>query len=434
MLNLRFRYISLSLVLFALVACGSNSTVDNTDIDLGFRPIFLTSTIDSVQPTTGIVFWENNQEALLALGDTVQLEFSYMLYSDIVKQEGVYDWDQVDTLLNEIADRKHQAILRFRYAYPGYTEVSVPDYIVNSPNYNFMIETVESADTFLPDWSSGELASFTLQFFVDFAERYDGDPRIAVLQVGFGSYAEYHLFDGPISLGGNFPSKDFQTSFVSTMNQQFNITQWAISIDAANDDFTPFSTNEAAKNASFGLFDDSLMHQTHSENDFEYNRASWLFFGVEKFHNNMMGGEFSYYSDYDQQNVLSLPDGPWGRNFESFSEQYHLSYVIGNDQFLYQAADRIKEASMAMGYRFNIDKFEASETQSRISVSNTGNAPIYYDAFVTINGVRSSNSLRGLLPGESQDYLVESGGTNPILSIESDYIVDGQVIAFSASL
>ncbi len=39
-----------------------------------------------------------------------------------------------------------------------------------------------------------------------FAQRYDRDSRLGFLQVGFGSYAEYPLWDGPLKLGTTFPS------------------------------------------------------------------------------------------------------------------------------------------------------------------------------------------------------------------------------------
>lgn len=426
------------IMLIMLTACGSSngdpSDPEPTNSNNTFTAIPLQSTINNVQPMTGIVFWTENASALAGLGDSVQLEFSYLLYSDVVQQVGEYNWQVIDDLLNDIASREHQAVLRFRYTYPGYTEVSVPDSIANASGYNVMIEEVEGQDTFLPDWTSTDLQDFTLQFFTDFAQRYDGDARIAMLQVGFGSYAEYHLYDGPVNIGVNFPSKAFQEDFFETMIANFATTQWSISIDAANDDYTPLSANTELKEASFGLFDDSFMHETHSTSDTEYNRAFWLFFGSDRYQTSMMGGEFSYYSTYDQQNVLALPDGPWGRSFESFAEQYNMTYIIGNDQYNYQSTERIKQASLAMGYKFNIDSFEASDSQSLITITNTGIAPIYYDAYPSVNGTRSDLSLKGLLPGQSRAFEIEQGGTSPTLSIDSDHLVAGQSIEYSADL
>jgi hypothetical protein len=412
----------------------TNSPEEPTTSNIIFSAIPLTSIISRVQPMTGIVFWTDNDEALNALSNSVQLEFSYMTYNDIIEEAGVYNWQLVDQKLDAIAARGHQAILRFRYSYPGETRVTVPAYIANATGYNMTVSQVEGANTFLPDWNFQGLETFTLDFFQAFAERYDGDPRLAILQVGFGSYAEYHLHDGPFSLGDNFPSKSFQTTFLTSLENNFQITHWAISIDASENTYSPFASDPSLNTLTFGLFDDSFMHQTHSESDNEYNRASWLFFGTDRYTNNPMGGEFSYYTNYDQQNVLSLPNGPHGRNFESFADQYHISYMLGNDQYRYQPDSRIHQASMATGYKFNIDSFEASSQQSRLTISNTGIAPIYYDAYPSIDDTRSSTSLKGLLPGESRDFLVEKGGSTPTLTIESDYLVAGQQIDFSANL
>jgi hypothetical protein len=89
---------------------------------------------------------------------------------------------------------------------------------------------------------------------------------------------------------------------------------------------------------------------------------------------------------------------------------------------------------MACGYRFEVTAFEASSSASRMTVSNAGVAPLYYDAFVAVNGVRSKESLKGLLPGESRRFEVAFGGERPKLAIECDRLAPGQQIEFHADL
>jgi len=96
--------------------------------------------------------------------------------------------------------------------------------------------------------------------------------------------------------------------------------------------------------------------------------------------------------------------------------------------------ERIREHSLACGYRFKITNFEANDTTARVTVTNMGVAPIYYDAFVTINGTRAKDSLKGLLPGETHQFIIAAGGTNPALTIESDRLVPGQRIEYEANL
>lgn len=401
-------------------------TVNGSEDDGAFQDVSIQRSITHVQPMSGIVFWtdsDHNQS------DAIQLEYSYMKYGDIVQQEGQYDWQPVDDLLDQVASRSHQAVLRFYYVYPG-DSTTVPQYIKDSSGYSETSGQSEGLTTWFPDWSFDALKEFTLAFFTQFAQRYDDDPRIAFFQVGFGLWAEYHIYDGPMELGRTFPSKSFQAEFFQHMDAAFDDLPWAVSIDAADSDRTPFADQPALLDAHFGLFDDSFLRETHDG----YNAECFRFFGFQdRYQYAPMGGELSYSGSYDQQHALD-PEGPYGISFEQMAAQYYISYMIGNDQPDYQSMTRIKEAGMATGYKFKVTSFKASSDAARVVVENTGIAPIYTDAYVAVNGVRSSTSLKGLLPGQSRQFSVSSGGSAPELTIECDRLVSGQSIEFEADL
>ena len=113
---------------------------------------------------------------------------------------------------------------------------------------------------------------------------------------------------------------------------------------------------------------------------------------------------------------------------------FHVSFMIGDDQTRFQKSERIREASLSCGYRFQVEKFDASTTVSRLVISNTGIAPIYYDAFPSVNGIRSAESLKGLLPGQRRTFGVSAGGDKPKLTIDCERLVKGQSIGFDANL
>ena len=401
-----------------------------------FQSLPLQSTVDRVQPMTGIVFWADNENALSKLNDVVQLEFSYLVYGDVVSQKGIYNWALIDTLLAKAARNKRQLVLRFRYVYPGSIRPSVPLYIRNIPAFKDTIQKIEGLDTYIPDWSSKELQKFTLEFFTKFAERYDNSRSLAFLQIGFGSYAEFHLFEyeNELSLGQVFPSKKFQTKFLKHLDSVFKKTKWSISIDAAQEKYSPFSKDRNLIKLDFGLFDDSFLHKKHSKNDKEYNRANWLFFGRRKFERNVNGGEFSYYEEHDQEYALRVPKGPWGIRFEDLAKRYNLTYIIGNDQLKYAKKERIKEAGKNLGYHFEATSFQSNGVITKVTIHNKGIAPIYYDAFPSIGEIRSSASLRGLLPGKSRSFILNTAASNGKLKIVCDRLVAGQVIQYDADL
>ena len=452
------RTVSVNLLLITLIGCNSSSSINesvNESIPSitspSFTAIALKREINSVQPMTGIVLWENHgawgsdEEQIVA--NAISLEYSYMKFSDVVNDnKGDYDWSVVEEKLNSISGRGHQAILRFYYVYVNDTDpndgivraTTVPQYIKDLQGYdNNIVGIPEGQVTHFPDWSNEELQRFTLEFHSQFANKYDDDPRLAFLQVGFGLWGEYHIYDGlQVQLGVNFPSKNYQMKFYDHMENSYDQLPWSFSIDAANSDYSPFDIEPSYLEKGFGLFDDSFMHEHHSD----INETRWQFFNyTRRYENAPFGGEFSYFEfPYDQENVLNPLVGAYGTSYEDFASKFHITYMIGNDTLREQSAQRLKDASMASGYRFNVLFIETSDTEleTRITVSNSGVAPIYYDAYIAANGIRATDSLRYLLPGESKVYKIatEVSAVKPDISIESDHILQSQEIEFSADV
>jgi hypothetical protein len=337
--------------LFGAAGCVSGTSSDGGD---SFRAVPIQSHITRVQPMTGIVMWEDSENSRT---EAISLEYSYLRYDEVVKARGRYDWSAVERKLNSAASRKHQAVLRFYETWPGH-QTTVPEYIKALPDYQETRAKSQGRDTSFPDWSHPEYRRFFLEFYERLAAKYDRDPRLAFLEVGFGLWAEYHIYSGPEVLGKTFPSKEFQAQFFRHLAEVFQETPWMISQDA---------------------------HEAH--------RA-------------------------------------WAREAANF----HITFMICEGWPPRTTMDRIREHSLACGYRFAITAFEVSSTAARVTVRNTGVAPIYYDAFVAVNGVRAEDSLKGLLPGEERGFTVASGGVDPRLTIECDRLVPGQQIEFEANL
>jgi hypothetical protein len=390
-----------------------------------FTDIEVDSDIDKVQPMSGIVFWRGDNTDT----DKISLEFSYMLFDQVVIDSAVYDWTIVENYLDDIAARGHQAIFRFRYVYVG-EETSVPEYIKARPDYNETEGISEGEVTWFPDWTNEELQRFSLEFYTKFAEKYDSDPRLAFIQVGFGLWGEYHIYDGPFELGVTFPSKEFQTDFFHHLDTTFVETPFSISIDAADDTYSPMQEDEDLLNIHFGLFDDSFMHEEFGGS----NTENWNFFDRNRYLHSPAGGEFSYYTAYDQAHVLDYPDGPYGQPFEYYAGDFHISYIIGNDQPQYQTMSRIEDAGFACGYKFKIVSLKTNADSAVAILKNVGIAPIYYDAYLTLDGIRSPVSLKLLPPEEEIICPVAHGGTNPEIKIESDRLVEGQEIQYLGTI
>lgn len=388
------------------------------------KPIPLKAMVTTVQPMTGIVLWTTNAAVEAA---PIQLEYIYLTYDKVVSGKGQYDWSRVDQVLNEVAGRKHQAILRWHDTYVGKPN-GVPAYIQSLKDYHGTTALSEKQRTGFPDWSHPELQRFLLEFFSRFTEKYDQDPRIAFIQVGFGLWSEYHIYDGPMKLGTTFPSLAFQREFALHLGKVFKQTHWMISVDAAGE-HAPYVSDKALLKIPFGVFDDSFNHRRHKHE----NEPNWINLGRERWQVAPTGGEFSFFEVKDQKEALA-PKGPHGVPFAAHAAKFHISFMIGDGQPEVQPVKRIQEAGLACGYRFQVTRFDAAMNRSIVEIKNRGIAPIYYDAFPAVNGIRSAESLRGLLPGQMKTFEIGSGGEKPSLHIQSDRLVPGQRIDYDADL
>ena len=430
------------LILLTLAAAACEQTVIPAELDKSFTPVSIQSQVDAVQPGTGLVLWsENAANRHAAYGKTISLEYAYCLPSQVVtgKDNGVvrYDWSSFNSWLRDVASRGHQAVVRFRYEYPGEGSVdgqpgttAVPGYIKKQPDYQETFYENEDGPTWYADWTNAELQWFTKQFYADFNAVYKNDPRIAFLELGFGHWSEYHIYGTPLQPGVNFPSDAYQKEFLEYVGGVLEIP-WLISIDAA--DSSPVVGDASLMALTFGLFDDSFMHKDHEG---DYNENCWKAIGKgTRWQTGACGGEISYYTSADQRNFLN-PAGMYGVTWEQASAKYHISFMIANDApgSQYGTAERFKEASMACGYHFALTGLYANEKQTAAYVTNTGVAPIYRDAFLSVDGVRSTTSLKGLLPGDTLLVYIDKPTSGTDLAIVSDYILPAQTIQFDAKL
>jgi len=387
-----------------------------------YRSIHLQGEITHVQPMTGIVMWASSSHSET---DYIQLEYLGLGYSDVVQKKGVYDWSKVEQRLDSIASRKHQAILRFQDTEPG-KKTTVPDFIKKLTNYKERHEKIEDKDTYLPDWSNPEYQEFFLDFCEKLAKKYDSDQRLAFLEVGFGLWAEYHIHGGPEVIGETFPNLAFQAQLFNKLAGLFRQTPWAISEDAHVSGRAPFAADSNLLKLKFGIFDDSFDRAWKPG----YNLEGWDFFDRKRFQNSPVGGEILF-KDKGKEFAESV-----AKVWEQQARSFGITFLLGDEWPPLTTMEKIRDHGLACGYKFQVTSFKANSKESIVSVKNIGVAPIYYDAFMTVNGIRSQESLKGLLPGTQHEFHVSSGGdpSKIKLTIECDRLVSGQSIEFKAEL
>lgn len=101
----------------------------------------------------------------------------------VEKQRGSYDFSAFDRGLAEAASRGGMFSFRVMAACPGCGGILAPEY-------------VERQSGGQPDWNSESFLSGYADLMKALGARYDGDPRLAFVDVGgYGSWGEYHVYD-----------------------------------------------------------------------------------------------------------------------------------------------------------------------------------------------------------------------------------------------
>lgn len=376
-------------------------------------------------PLKGIVLWPDQARRHPQHSEAIALEFLYETPAAVVADiagDGTptYDWTPLERRLDDIASRRHQTVLRFRYAYPKATipefpgvsgATGVPRPIKALPDYHETFSPNPGGDgpTWYPDWSHPALEAFTLRFWEDVAARYDADPRIAFLEVGFGHWGEYHTHGTPVRFGVNFPTKAFQARLMRLLDERLRETPWCVSIDAAQGKYSDLAKDPALRALGFGLFDDSFMHAGHDigQKDDGYNETCWRAFGEDRWRRAPCGGEISYYERRDQREFLA-PEGVHGVTWEQAAAKYHMTFVVGNDSLAgqYATPERLREAACACGYSLRLAGARVKDGALLVEIANDGVAPLYHNAHPEVDGVAGEGTLRGIAPGETRTFRI----------------------------
>ena len=266
---------------------------------------------------------------------------------------------------DRVAARRHQAIVRFYFVYPG-NPTTVPGYIKAHARLprDPRAERGE-ADRRSPTGRTA-LQEFTLEFYEKLAARYDDDPRLAFVETGFGLWAEYHIYSGPMDAGQDVPGQVVPGRVRPPARPRLP--------EDALDDLGRRGGRPVRRRSPrqqdlmklpFGVFDDSFLCQQHAR----VNEPNWNVMGRDRWKRAPAGGEISYYTARDQKQALAA-NGPHGIPFENAAAAFHITFMIANDQPKYRPTGPHPLGRPGVRLPVPHPEFEASASRSRVTVTN----------------------------------------------------------------
>jgi hypothetical protein len=351
------------------------------------------------------------------------LEFDYLPVNAVVVGPGKYDWTAVETLLNAVAGRGHQAVVRFYLEYPA-KPTAVPAYLLADglkvhKYQNINTQPLPPAEVTTPDYADPRLRTCLTEFVVALGRRYDGDPRLGFLHAGLlGTWGEWHTYPREEL----FPKPAVQAELLDAFQTAFHKTPVLLRYPAGPGDAV-YADNSRRP---FGYHDDSFAWAT-----LPTGRAAddWFYLSLLKkagpdaearWKTHPIGGEIrpeAWGQVFDDK-----PKNKQVQDFVKCVEATHATWLMDSGMFGKTPPAGRRERAEArvrrLGYEFHAPAVMVGPAAGgvlpvRLELENRGVAPFYADwrpeyGFLSgdkvVRTVPGSGRLTGLLPGDRREW------------------------------
>jgi hypothetical protein len=368
------------------------------------------------------------------------LEFSYIPLAALIEAPDTYLFETgLEPKLIAASERGNHLILRVYIDYPN-LESGLPTFLQNAVSCN---SYTEYGGGCCPDYSNPLLQETIIEFISDFGERYDGDNRIAFIQLGLiGFWGEWHTYPHT----DWFADDAFQQQIITTFDEVF--------------DHTPIQIRYPSQDVgerTIGFHDDSFAYATVGD-------VSWFFWSrlestgtTSQWTHSPMGGEI--YPALQQDLFSSSYEvGEYSQDFETIVDITHATYMLnykafnGNDTgYIGEQLDQAMQASRNMGYEYTVEEINVTvsnldenlvDIQLDIAFRNSGVAPFYFPLSLMLRSEQQgehwviSDNIETVLPADttsSYSITIEDLPVNRLQSplsihLHSDILLDSQTI------
>ena len=332
--------------------------------------------------------------------DLVTYGSGYQQWNKLHKGKGVYDWSELEELLDALSEHNMGYALRvFPYSPSFIRDNSTPE-----ENYDWTPKFVyeagakkitarykdNGANAAVPVWDDSVYLYYAKEFATALAAKYDGDPRIEYIDVrSFGEWGEWHVSNLD---GSKMPSVEIQKDMLKHYASVFKKSLLVLPSDGYGDVYT------YALSLGITKRDDCLIGIPGTADSL-----------VRAYEANMPTvaencGSYAIMLDYTD----IIPGGYLKWTPERWVDAIttaHLTYYVldqGFDDCGYQFYNDNKALADSMtkvlGYNFTVEGAEllnvagAKDTASTliIAVRNTGVAPCFFDVYMVAEFVDST--------------------------------------------
>jgi len=316
------------------------------------------------------------------------MEWAYFALSDLMRDFDSFNWAPLERMLDEVAARGRQSVMRVYVEYPGKAS-GIPDFLRKS---GVTIRKVPQWNTESPDYDDERTQRALGNFIRAFGKKYDGDPRIGFVTMGLvGLWGEWHLWPADQL----FPKPESVEHYIDAFDQAFDQTQIEIRYARLAKGY-PVHKN-------IGFHDDSMFYRDSGKGvtlprslggqDWAFLQEMLDFGGENRWIEQSVGGE----ARPEIQRVLftenKAVDDP-----TAVVEFSHVSWLMNQRGISIYKPDDPQAAALVrrMGYELYVSEARFSDIKVKsplrvdITMENRGVAPFYYPWRVAV-GVADEN-------------------------------------------
>lgn len=350
------------------------------------------------------------------------MEWSYLPLRSLMNGPTNFDWSSLEALLASSASREHQTVFRVYLDYPT-LPTGIPQYLLNAGLATYTYDDYDNDGVSLcPDYENPLLDQALTNFIAALGARYDGDPRIAFVELGLlGYWGEWHTYPET----NWFASVPVQNEVLAAYTNAFHKTKLLVRWPSGS---LGYST------LPIGYHDDSFAYETIDPPEYNFLGLLKAAGETNKWRTQPIGGEVrpevqSCMWDTSQTNCV-----PAGQGFTNCVALTHASWMLNQGVFDPGFTGAQQDLALAGARQLGYELYLTNATLAggagsqpltiTVQILNTGVAPFYYDWPVQL-GVANSNNLlvrswttvwklSALVPGTNA--LLTCTQTNPGLS------------------
>eukprot|EP01084_Bolivina_argentea_P011574 21631_1 len=306
----------------------------------------------------------------------ISMEFHYIALTDVMTNLNSFTWETgLEPLLNATRDRNRHSIIRFYIDYPG-KPTAVPQFLIDDGLQFDSYSDYGGGQS--PDYSDTNLKSALINFITALGNQYDGDKRIAVIQLGLlGFWGEWHTYPHESWEWDDLYANDIMNAW----NNAFSDTQLNVR----------YPSLDSIK-YRLGYHDDSFAYATFDISD---TPLTWFFYSqlknataTEKWTSNIIGGEI--YPDLQSTIFEST------YTVEQFAQKWELCVNITHSTYMLNSY-----AFEGTGYNENNGDYN----RALVAMRKLGYF-IYLD-YVTINILENNNVNMNVYKNKPQNQQMQ---------------------------